>query len=123
MNQPEEMDLHEGNLEEDRFERDLMRAMRRVDPPAGFVERTMARAHTTARPPAKVIMMRPGVRAWMSGAIAAALLGGVFVADQVRVRHQREEAQAAQRQFEAGLQITDQTLEQVRLQLHEAGIR
>jgi hypothetical protein len=125
VNQPEEPlnKIEEVKVEEDLFERDLLRAMRRVDAPAGFVERTMARASATARPRAKVIVMRPSVRAWMSGAIAAALLTGVFVTDQVHARHQREEAQAAQQQFEAGIRITDQTLDQVRLQLQEAGVR
>jgi hypothetical protein len=128
VNQPEEnlSNIEDVKLEEDQvaqFERDLMRAMRRVDAPAGFVDRTMALAAATARPRAKVIAMRPSGRAWISGAIAAALLTGVFVADQARLRHQREEAVVAQQQFEAGVQITGQTLDQVRLQLQEAGIR
>jgi hypothetical protein len=129
VNQPDEMDEYEMSPEEERFERDLARAMRRVDVPQGFAERTLARAHSAkpadagTRSKAKVFVMRPSVRAWISGAVAAALLTGVFVADQVRVRRQQEEVRAARQQFEAGLQITDAALDHARQQLANAGVQ
>jgi hypothetical protein len=63
------------------------------------------------------------LRLWASGAIAAALLVGVFAGDQLHARHQRERAQLAQQQFEAGVRITDDALEHTREQLAQAGIR
>jgi hypothetical protein len=123
VNQPEEWDELETGESLDEFEQHLQLALRRFDAPEGFADRVMARATANARSRAKVIAMRPRVRAWMSGAIAAALLGGVFVTQQVRVRHQREEAQLAQQQFEAGMRITDQALEHAREQLAQAGVR
>jgi hypothetical protein len=106
-----------------KFEQELTQAMRAVDAPEGFAERVMARAQAKERLPARVYALRPAARVWMSGAIAAALLAGVFVADEVRVRHQRERAELAQRQFEAGIRITDETLEHTREQLAQAGVR
>ena len=55
-------------------------------------------------------------------AIAATLLAGVFVADQTHVRHQRQQAELAQQQFDAAMRITDQTLDHVRQQLQQAGV-
>ena len=61
---------------------------------------------------------------WASGAVAAALLVGVFVTGDTRVRQQRErrKAELAQQQFEAGMRITGTTLDQVRQQLQQQGI-
>ena len=115
MKQPEELNAE--------FERNLTEALRLVDPPEGFAERVMARALASEQPRARVLAMRPSVRAWMSGAIAAALLAGVFVADEVHVRRQRERGELAQQQFEAGLRITDEALQHTREQLARAGVR
>ena len=106
-----------------KFEQELAQAMRAVDPPEGFAERIMARALASEQPRARVLAMRPSVRAWVSGAIAAALLAGVFVADEVHVRRQRERGELAQQQFEAGLRITDEALQHTREQLARAGVR
>jgi hypothetical protein len=113
--QPEELNAE--------FERNLTEALRLVDPPEGFAERVMARALASEQPRARVLAMRPSVRAWMSGAIAAVLLAGVFVADEVHVRRQRERGELAQQQFEAGLRITDEALQHTREQLARAGVR
>ena len=106
------------------FERVLTQAMRGVDPPEGFAERTMARAQAQAseRPRAKILTMPRRMRSWATGAIAATLLAGVFVGDQVHVRRQRERAELAQQQFEQGIRITDETLDHVRMQLQQAGV-
>ena len=115
MKQPEELNAE--------FERNLTEALRLVDPPEGFAERIMARALASEQPRARILAMRPSVCAWMSGAIAAALLAGVFVADEVHVRRQRERGELAQQQFEAGLRITDEALQHTREQLARAGVR
>lgn len=116
--------------DEERLEQELTLAMRRVDAPAGFAERTLARARQLEdeHPAAKVYARQSSRRAWSgwmtwaSGAVAAALLGGVFVAEQIHVRHQREQAALVEQQFEAGIRITDQALDHARAQLQRAGI-
>ena len=115
MNQPEESFT--------KFEQELAQAMRGVDPPEGFAERVLARAQASERPRARVLAMPARLRLWASGAIAAALLVGVFAGDQLHARHQREQAQLAQQQFEAGVRITDEALEHTREQLAQAGVR
>lgn len=126
MNQPEELLT--------KFEQELTQAMRAVDPPAGFADRIMARTQAQEQPRARVLRMPSRGRFWMnSGAIAAMVLAGAFFGEQSHLRHEREraeqaqrqteQAQQAQRQFETAMQITDQTLEQVQLQLRQAGVR
>jgi hypothetical protein len=122
--------LEDGNLPDEEtaarsaeFEAHLTKALRRVDAPEGFADRVMARALTQDRPkPAPVVVMKPRFQPWIGGAIAAALLAGVFGAEQVQVRRQREQAAMAQQQFEAGIRITDAALEHARDQLEQAGI-
>jgi hypothetical protein len=105
------------------FEQELTQAMRAVDPPEGFAGRVLARAQASVRPRARVLTMPRRWQSWATGAIAAALLAGVFVGDQVHVRRQRERAELAQRQFEAGMRITDEALQHTREQLAQAGVR
>jgi uncharacterized membrane-anchored protein YhcB (DUF1043 family) len=62
------------------------------------------------------------LRAWTSGAIAAALVAGIFVGEQLHVRRQREKAEEAQQQFEAAMRITGETLDQTRMELRRAGV-
>jgi hypothetical protein len=114
VNQPE------GSLT--KFERELMQAMRGVDPAKGFADRVMARAQVPVKPRARVLAMPSRVRYWSSGAVAAAMLAGALLGEQAHLRHERERTEMAQRQFETGLRITDQTLEQVRAQLQQAGV-
>jgi type VI protein secretion system component VasF len=115
VNQPEESFT--------KFEQELAQAMRGVDPPEGFAERVLARAQASEQPRARVLAMPRRLPLWTSGAIAAALLVGVFAGDQLHARHQREQAQLAQQQFEAGVRITDDALEHTREQLAQAGVR
>jgi hypothetical protein len=105
------------------LERYLSQAMQRVDAPEGFADRVMARAKAEAPARAKVLMMPVRSRVWVGSAIAAMLMAGVFVGDQARERRQRERAEQAQRQFEAGIRITDAALEHTREQLMRAGVR
>lgn len=126
MNQPEDLnqpeELNEPGRSFAEFEQYLTHAMQRVDPPDGFAERTLARIESSTPVRGKVITMAPRARFWASGAIAAALLAGVF-SEQTYVRHQREQSERAQRQFEAGIRITDKALEHTRAQLERAGVR
>jgi hypothetical protein len=115
------VDQHEKTLT--KFEQELTQAMRGVDPPEGFAERVLARAEACEAPRARVLAMPRHLRLWASGAIAAALVVGVVAGEQTHLRHERERAELAQQQFEAGIRITDATLEHVRLQLAQAGVR
>ena len=115
MNQPEESF--------DEFERELTLALRGVDPPDGFAERTMARAKVPAPAVGKLLALPMRIRLWAGGAVAAALLVGAIAGEEVHLRRQRERAELAQRQFEAAMRITDETLDNVRQQLQQAGVR
>jgi uncharacterized membrane protein YdfJ with MMPL/SSD domain len=83
----------------------------------------MARARANDKPRARIVRFPHRTRVWVSGAIAAALLAGVFVAEQMRLRQERERTELARQQFEAAMRITGETLEQARQQLQQAGVR
>jgi hypothetical protein len=124
--QPEDFDqpdeLNEQGESLTQLEQYLTHALRRVDAPKGFAERTLARARAGSAPRGKLLVMPTRLRAWTSGAIAAALVAGVFVGEQLHVRRQREKAEVAQQQFEAAMRITGETLEQTRMELRRAGV-
>jgi hypothetical protein len=112
--QPEELNTE--------FEQNLTEALRPVAAPDGFADRVMARVQLPAPVRAKVVTMPLRARPWISGAIAAVLLVGVYSGEQAYQHHQRVRAERAQQQFDAGMRITDETLEHVRMQLQQAGI-
>ena len=113
------------------LERDLTATMRPLRLPEGFTDRVLAQvqvqeqikdlAMRPARPRARVIPFR----AWRlvgGAAIAATLVGGVFAAQDVRERHEREQRQAiATQQFETATRITDQVLAHTRDELERSG--
>ena len=123
MSQPEDLNqFDQGQQPDESFadlERDLRAALQYVDPPKGFAERTMARARASSAPRGKLLVMPQRLRTWGSGAIAAALVAGFLIGQQVQHRRQ---AQIAQQQFEAGMRITDHALEHTRQQLERAGV-
>jgi hypothetical protein len=103
------------------FELQLARAMARVDAPEGFAARVMERA---ASPSEKVVVMRPRsglwrMQAWTGGAIAAVLALGMFGAEQLHLRRERDRAD---QQFAVAVQVTDHALAQTREQLARAGL-
>lgn len=125
MNQDQELnqtgDLNQPDETFAEFEQHLSVALKRVDAPVGFADRVMERARAAKPAGAKVVTMRPR-RVWASGAVAAVMVIGVFVGEQTHLRHERERAELAQRQFDTAMRITDQTLEHVREQLQQAGV-
>ena len=125
MNQPEELNYSEESPPE--FEQQLTHALRHVDAPAGFADRILARAESSAEASAparaKVVTMPSRSRLWASGALAATLLVAAVVTQQTHERRQRQQAELAQQQFDAAIRITDQTLEHVREQLQQAGVQ
>jgi len=109
---------------QDEFEQELTRRMRRVDPPEGFMERLLERAEAEVPSRAKVLTMprRMVFRAWVGGAIAATLVTGVYVGEQVHVRAQERKAEAARQQYEMAMQVTDHALDHTRTSLQKAGL-
>jgi hypothetical protein len=119
------------------FELQLARAMSRVDAPEGFAARVMERAASprgVVAGPAQVSEARPGapgvvvmrrrsgllrMQAWAGGAIAAVLALGMFGAEQLHLRRERERAD---QQFAVAVQVTDHALAQTREQLARAGL-
>ena len=119
-----------SEMEQNEFERALTRAMARVNPPETLTKFLMKAAEVEAesRLPRKERKHRwawfvPRQSfGWMSGALAAVMLVGVFGVEQVHVRHERERAEATQ-QFETAMRVTDHALDQTRAQLQRAGIK
>lgn len=66
------------------------------------------------------VLVFPKPRAWVGGALAAALVIGVFTAEQVHDR--RERRVAAEQQFETATHIEDMALAHAREQLARKGI-
>jgi type VI protein secretion system component VasF len=100
----------------------LVRALRPIDPVDDLADRILALAQQPQPAPAKVIPINRRMPVWASGAIAAALLVGIFVTEQTHVQHEKQKVEQAQRQFETALKITNETLEQTRQELKQAGI-
>ena len=125
MNEFEQEPFESADFERAKFEAELTLAMGHVDPPAGFADRVLAQAAKSEQPTrAKVLMMPRRVQAWVGGAIAAALLVGAVGIQQQHERKQREQAaREQQQQLELALQITGETLANVRAQVQQAGIR
>jgi hypothetical protein len=118
------MCVRKSNEVQDEFEQELTRRMRRVDPPEGFMERLLERAEAEAPARSKVLTMprRTMFRAWIGGAIAATLVTGVFVGEQVRIRQQERKQAAARQKFETAMRATDHALGQTRASLQRAGL-
>jgi len=102
------------------FDVELARMLQRVDPPDGFATKVMERA--TAKPKGKLLVMSR-VPAWMSGAVAAALVMGCLVAERVHGVRQREQVAMTERQFETAIRVTNRALDQTQMQLARAGLK
>jgi hypothetical protein len=123
-----------SEMQQSEFERALTRAMARVNPPETLTKFLLKAAEVEAQsqrprrePRHKWAWRLPQARfqsfGWMSGALAAVLLVGVFGVEQVHVRHEREQAAQATQQFETAMRVTDHALDQTRAQLQRAGIK
>jgi hypothetical protein len=107
------------------FEKDLTQAMQRLDAPEGFAARLMERASVETLDHRRLIAT-PRRRWWWSGsgiAVAAGLVAGIFVVQQIHVRHEREQAAVAQQQFETAMRVTDHALNHTWARLERSGIR
>lgn len=97
----------------DQFENDLKEALRRVDPPAGFEQRVLARLareSSASRQPSRFT-------AWATAAgLAFASLGGVAI-----YQHQQQrKAEQARDQLVLALRITSQKLDIVRSRINHS---
>lgn len=97
----------------------LRRAMRPIDPPAGFAERVM-RALPAREPPAPVAVLAatrrtPPVSAWQRFstpvALAASLLVAVLAGKQIAIQQEQREGLAASRELMQALRVTSQKLD------------
>jgi hypothetical protein len=103
------------------FEARLAQALRPVAAPDGFADRVIARAAQSAGPRARVFALPSRVRMCAVTATAAGLLFAGVLGEQSHLRRQRQ--QAAERQFEAGLSIAAEAMQQTREELQESGIQ
>jgi hypothetical protein len=103
---------------------ELLKGLRRVDPPAGFAEKVLARVDAEGKPylPAQAHLLsriRPRLGGWLGGglggAIAAmlvlALLISSFALEHKQQSQKQREAQAAAQQFVLAMRITQATLQ------------
>ena len=96
----------------------LRRAMRPIDPPAGFAERVL-RALPERRAPAPVIALptarEPRISTWRRftapAALAASLLVGVLIGQHFAVESERRAGLAASRELMQALRVTSQKLD------------
>ena len=111
------------------FEKQVAKALQRVDAPEDFAERVMQRAEAdsfvvSARVPRAWAVLgswRWMMSPWAGGAVAVLLVAAVFATGaRVHEEHVRQ-AQATQ-QFEQATQITDRALEHAREKLRKAGV-
>lgn len=135
---PERMTVDGASSEDVAFERELTVALRSLRVPADFGARIAAHAEggTPQRmelPPTSLTSPKSltargeliPFRSWrviVGGAIAAALLAGVFATEDVRGHreHARRQTEATQ-QFETATRITDQAMAHTREELERAG--
>ncbi len=115
------------------FEAAVRQALLPELPPAGFANRLMARALAGDRPlpvagathaQSGKLLHWPQSRLWITGAVAAALIVGVFEGG-IAWRHVREQQQRivqATQQFQTTERITVHALAQAREQLQRAGV-
>ena len=141
-NRPEHTNLGEGmggdELGTDAFEPTLepglRAALRHQDPPPGFADRLVARALAGDQPTATAPSSKPQdhgkllpwrVRPlWMKGAIAAALILGLFEGEGAykSFREQQRRIAQATAQFQTTERVTVHALAQAREQLQRAGV-
>jgi hypothetical protein len=96
---------------------DLMRALKREDPPEGFVERTLARAAAEASVTSRRPAWRSGPFLWMAAASMAACLAMVAGVAQFRSSHHEETGRRAAEELTLALRITSERLHEVQIKL------
>jgi flagellar hook-basal body complex protein FliE len=120
------------------FEKQLSKAMERVDAPENFAERVMQRAEVEnfaatshvrksghgAPKWWELTSWRWMTSPWAGGLVAAMLVAGVFLTgEHVHREHERQvQVQQATQQFETATQITDRALQRAREKMRRAGV-
>ncbi len=116
--------------EKNAFEQALTRALRPVQPPetlakflaiAAEAEEHKRRTGKRWFRPASggFLFVNPWPRAFVGGALTAALMLGTFVAEQA---HRRHEQAAATQEFATSERVTDEAIQRTREQLMRAGV-
>lgn len=116
----------------DEFERDLARALRRVEVRSETTAKFLAiavEARAEHQRTGKMwvrpasggrLLFLPKPRIWLGGAIAAVLVLGLFVGEKAQ---ERRKAEIVARQFEVAMRITGRTLDGVGERVSRAGTR
>ncbi len=116
----------------DEFEKDLARALRRVEVRAETTAKFLAiasEARVEQQRTGKMwvkptsggrLLFLPKLRIWLCGPIAAVLLLGLFVGEKVQ---ERRKAEIVARQFEVAMRVTGKTLDDVGARVSRAGMK
>jgi anti-sigma-K factor RskA len=99
-----------------RLERDLRESLKRREPPPGFADRVLARAHATDTS-AESRQWRPAFGSWRWQAAVALLVVAIGVGLFVQEQRQRAENERRKDQLIAGLEITASKLVKVQKRL------
>jgi hypothetical protein len=100
------------------MDNELRDALQRVDPPAGFAERVMAKTKAAGDPPSLATPAHPGHAPLVRWALAAALLLAVSGGAWYRTETRRREGEEARRQVLASLNIAGSKLRAVQMKIN-----
>jgi hypothetical protein len=92
----------------DRFEEELRKALRPVDPGTNFAERVLAKL------PQKATVPLSGTRRawrWIPAAIAASLVAAVLIRHEWQLRRELEQGRIAREQLMEALRVTSEKLD------------
>ena len=104
-----------------RLEDELRNAMRREEPPEGFVERTLARASAPRQNAWIGIIARQGLRWALAGALCLVL--GVAGMEFRRAQVERARGEEAKAQLMLALRITADKLQLVQAKARQHGVQ
>ncbi len=124
---------HEFKQEpQDEFERDLARALRRVEVRAETTAKFLAVASEARAEPQRTgkmwvrpatggrLLFLPKPQRWLGGALAAVLVLGLFVGERLQ---ERRKAERVEHQFEVAMRVTGRTLDGVAERISRAGVK
>jgi hypothetical protein len=92
----------------DRFETELHKALRPVDPGANFAERVLARL--PQKQPVQLSRARRVWR-WVPAAIAASIVAAVLIRHEWQLRRELEQGRIAREQLMEALRVTSEKLD------------
>ena len=112
----------EDGVERDEFEREVARALGKVQAPRELVEKVCAAAEKERRAVGTVVGW-PLQGRWVSGMLAAGLVLAAVGAEGLHMRRVAERRARAEVEFATAMRVTDRTLAKTRIQLGRSGVR